>query len=444
MDNFIAILSMIALMIAGLSILVVIHELGHFLPAKWFGVRVEKFYLFFDWPIKLFSFKKNGTEYGIGVLPLGGYVKVSGILDESMDRDYISKPPESWEFRAKPVWQRMIIMAGGVIMNVLLGVLIFSLLARFYGVEKTPITELRYGLYVPQGSAAAELGFHNGDKILSLNGKPVEYLNDILSPNVLLDNDVTFEVLRENKNVFIQVPDDYVAKFQKKAGQDPFLFRPRFPSIVVPHTGTPAAAAGLQRGDKIVEIDGMPIAYFDEIKPCVKPEKIHSLKVERNGQTLNLSISTNKKAIFGIEPEDKIFKTVKKQYGMLESVGQGSKTAFSAVTNNIKGMKKIADGNAEMSESLSGPVKIARILYDAVMSNGMLGFWTMMGMLSMVLAFMNILPIPALDGGHLVFLAIEAITGREPSIKVRMVAQQIGMAMLLILMLFIFYNDIFN
>lgn len=320
MDNFIAILSMIALMIAGLSILVVIHELGHFLPAKWFGVRVEKFYLFFDWPIKLFSFKKNGTEYGIGVLPLGGYVKVSGILDESMDRDYIAKPPESWEFRAKPVWQRMIIMAGGVIMNVLLGVLIFSLLARFYGVEKTPITELRYGLYVPPGSAAEELGFHNGDKILSLNGKPVEYLNDILSPNVLLDNDVTFEVAREDKSVFIQVPDDYVTKFQKRAAQDPFLFRPRFPSIVVPHSGTPASAAGLQRGDKITEIDGTPIAYFDEIKPCVKPEKTHALKVLRNGQTVDLSVTTNKKAIFGIEPEDKIFKTVKKEYGMLESV----------------------------------------------------------------------------------------------------------------------------
>lgn len=444
MENFQAILSMVGLMILGLSILVFIHELGHFLPAKWFGIRVEKFYLFFDWPFKIFSFKHKDTEYGIGALPLGGYVKVSGIIDESMDKDHINTEPEPWEFRSKPVWQRMIVMVGGVVMNVILGVIIFSMIAFFYGVEKLPIQELRNGIYVPAESPAAELGFQSGDKILSLNGQPVKYLNDILSPNILLDDNVYFEVLRNGEKISLRVPNDYVNRFQQKAAKDPILFRPRYPAVVMPHSGTPAAEAGMLPQDRIVSINGTPVNSFDEIKPHVKPNSAHTVVVERSGSTLTLNVVTKDKPVLGLEPYDKVFKTEKQQYNFFASFVPGTQTAFGAITNNVKGMKKIASGNADVSESLSGPVKIARIMYDAVTANGMLGFWTIMGMLSMVLAFMNILPIPALDGGHLVFLLIEAVTGREPSIKIRMVAQQVGMVVLLSLMVFIFYNDIFN
>ncbi len=433
------------LLIASLSILVFIHELGHFLPAKWFGMKVEKFYLFFDWPRKLFSFNYKDTEYGFGLIPLGGYVKIAGIIDESMDTDFIGKPAEPWEFRAKPVWQRFIVMIGGVTMNLILGILIFSFIKFYYGEAKVPVQGLKNGIEVPKGSITEEMGFKTGDILLTFNGQPIKYLEDVANPSIFLNSDAFFEVVRNDETLKIQVPNDALQKFINKKKENPTLFLPAYRSIVNVMPKTAAEKAGLKSGDEILEIDTINISLFSQIRETIKnyAEKEVNVKVKRGEEIINFKVQLDKKPVLGVTPNENI-PVERSKYDVLSSFKPGTQAAFGTLGDNIKGISKVFKGEADASKSVAGPLKIGAILSEQVEKVGWLGFWVITGSLSMWLALINILPIPALDGGHVVFLLIEAITGKEPSLKVRMIAQQIGMYLLLGLMILVLLNDFFN
>jgi regulator of sigma E protease len=445
MESVLQILLFTGLLILSLMILVFWHELGHFLPAKWFGMRVEKFYLFFDWPGKIFSVTKKDTEYGIGMLPLGGYVKIAGMIDESMDKDYIEKPIESWEFRAKPVWQKAIVMVGGVTMNVLLGIFIFTMIKYKYGEEKTPIKGLTYGIMVPDSSMAYPLGFRTGDKILTLMGEPVTYYEDLINPNNLLNEGLYFDVERDGKQIRMDVPGDFIEKVSPRLKAGDLLFYPNFESYITTDSLGKGFAAGLRTGDKIVSIDSQEVKLFSDIRQSLSGKKSQTvaLEIEREGKIIPYSVALDTSGKLGVLWMDH-FKKEKFTYSLFGAIVPGCKAAFSVLFDTIKGFRKMFKGDVSASKSVAGPVKIAKMLGTNFNREGWLGFWVMTAMLSMVLAFMNILPIPALDGGHLLFLLIEAVIGKEPSPKVRMIAQQAGMILLLGLMVLILFNDVFS
>jgi regulator of sigma E protease len=448
----------IGYLILGLSILVTIHELGHYLPAKWFGMRVDKFYLFFDWPRKLFSFKVGETEYGVGLLPLGGYVKIAGIIDESMDKEHTTAEPQPWEFRSKPVWQRAVVMIGGVTMNVLLGCAIFIGLKLTYGEQKTPITEIHNGLYVEKGSLAEEFGFRTGDRLVSFKGEPIKYFDDVATPAVLMAEDAWFEVERPVLNglgtaeryvrVKITLPADAINAFTARKSKSSVLLAPNLDNtilVVKPEGGNPtlpAYKAGLQDGDQIVQIDSVRILGFHHMREVLQARKGQEITLAyvRKNDTLNTRIALDSTGILGLLPGQK-FKEDTLSYGVGAAIGAGIAEGFNTIGDNITGLKKVAKGEASARDNLAGPVAMVGFYGRAVSNGGLVGFLKLTAMLSMVLAFMNILPIPALDGGHLVFLLVEAVTGREPSLNVRIAAQYIGMFILLSLMLFIFFND---
>jgi regulator of sigma E protease len=445
MDSVLNILFQVFLLIAALSILVLIHELGHFLPAKWFGMRVEKFYLFFDWPRKLWSIKHKDTEYGIGLIPLGGYVKIAGIIDESMDTEFIGKPAEPWEFRAKPVWQRFIVMVGGVTMNLILGILIFSFIKFYYGEAKLPVEGLKNGIEVPKGSITEEMGFKNGDKLLTFNGQPIKYLEDVANPSILLNSNSFFEVIRNDETLKIQVPNDALRKFINKKKENPTLFLPAYKSKVKVLPKTVAEKSGIQTGDEIIQIDTVKIHLFSQIRETLKQyaDKEVNIIVKRGEKTIQFKVKLENKPVLGVVPNEEL-PVERTKYDPISSLKPGTLAAFSTLNDNLKGISKIFKGEADVSKSVAGPLKIGAILGEQVEKIGWLGFWVITGSLSMWLALINILPIPALDGGHVIFLLIEAITGKEPSLKVRMIAQQIGMYLLLGLMIIVLLNDFFN
>lgn len=432
------------LLILSLGILVFWHELGHFLPAKWFGMKVDKFYLFFDWPRKLFSKQVGETEYGVGMLPLGGYVKIAGMIDESLDKDQLAQEPQSWEFRSKPAWQRLIVMIGGVTMNVILGIFIFTLVKYTQGEEKLPVSSMHAGIFVPDSSVSADLGFKTGDKILSCKGEPVTYFEEIAHPGILLNDQVWFEVDRGGEKMRIDVPGDLIDQFANKGKAAGLLFYPNLENWVVVDSTMPGAKAGLQDGDQIIEVNGKPVSYFEEIRAVVKSRMSDTVPVVwlRAQDTLRADIVLGKEGLLGVAGQDRL-KRDTIEYGFFAAFAPGSKYAFSVIFDTFKGFRKIFKGEVSASNSVAGPVRIAGMIGGNFQRDGWLGFWVLTGMLSMALAFMNILPIPALDGGHVVFLLIEMVTGKEPSLKVRMIAQQVGMVLLLALMAFVIFNDIF-
>jgi len=440
----------VVLGIAMLSILVTIHELGHFLPARWFGMRVDKFYLFFDWPRKLFSFKRGVTEYGVGMLPLGGYVKIAGIIDESMDKEHIKQPPQPWEFRSKPVWQRIIVMVGGVTMNILLGIAIFIAIKFIWGEQRLPLAEMKHGILVGKGSMAEELGFKTNDKILNVNGNQVLYLDELNSPNLFVGSDIVVNVERQGKTEAIHIPNNFINRLSEAGSQNP-VFAVNPPAKVlfsndIPYKDMAGYKAGLRDGDVIVGIDSLPVSSFGDIVALLPTKKGQTIDliVDRNGEKLTLKPTLDSTGKLGFGPDMSGFKTETVSYGFFGAITAGTSAAFSSLITNMKGFGKIFSGDADLSKSVQGPIKIFKILGDQSKGAGWIAFLSITAILSMWLAFINILPIPALDGGHLVFLLIEAVTGREPSLKVRMIAQQIGMVLLLGLMVAILFNDIFN
>jgi regulator of sigma E protease len=441
---------------AGLSLLVLIHEFGHYYPAKLFGMRVEKFYLFFDWPRKLFSFRYRGTEYGLGILPLGGYVKITGIIDESMDTEKAHLPPEPHEFRAKPVWQRMIVMVGGVTMNIILGVVIFTVLTFMYGEKRLPMSSLKHGIWVPEKTLGTEIGLKTGDKIIKFKGEEPAYYMDAANPGVLLGTDVQFEVERDGKLLALNVPNDMINTFSEDASRpeaerqyaSPMIFMPRYQAIIRVAPKTPAAQTTnaqqqrLQDGDRIIALDNNPIRFYDEIQTFTrnKPNQLIAVTALRNQDTLRWNIQLDANAKIGLAYGEEL-KTEQYQYGLLGAFVPGAKRAFGSLFLNLKGMTKLFSGDISV-RNIDGPVGMPKHFGKAVERGGLVEVWALIGMLSMWLAFINILPIPALDGGHLMLLTVEAIRRRPISTQTALRVQHIGMLFLLSLMAMVVFNDL--
>lgn len=431
-------LIMAAQLLAGLSILIVLHELGHYLAARAFGIKVEKFYLFFDaWGVKLFSFKKGDTEYGIGWLPLGGYVKIAGMIDESMDVEAMKQPAQPWEFRSKPAWQRLIVMLGGVFVNVVVGVFIFWMLTFKFGETYLPTSEAKYGIVALP--LAQEVGLKTGDKITGINGQHLERFDDLYSPKVLFGN-VNLNVNRSGKDTLIHIPSNFIEKISDE-GKSAFII-PRTPfEVGEVQSGGNADKAGLKAGDKILAIDSTKITFFDEVQSAlaVRKNKKADLKVVRDDKEITLPVNVTEEGTIGFrqKPIGMNFKT--DQFSFAQALPVGAEKAKQTLVDQAKGFGKIFRGEVKATKAVQGPIGMAQI-YGGTFEWEK--FWTLTGLISLVLAFMNLLPIPALDGGHAVFLVIEMIKGKPLSDKFMERAQLVGFVILIGLMIFAFGNDI--
>ncbi|MBW7465505.1 regulator of sigma E protease [Pontibacter aydingkolensis] len=432
------ILIMVGQLILGLTILVGLHELGHMLTAKWFGMRVEKYAIGF--PPKIFSKKIGETEYMLGMIPLGGFVKISGMVDESMDTEALKEEPKPWEFRAKPAWQRLIVMMGGIIVNVITGIVIYIALTYNYGEQYTPISEVKYGI-VPN-EIGQDIGFQTGDKVVAVNGKELERFEDIRSMEALLGRNSYYTVERNGQLVDLKVPVDLMDKLADDKSSV-FFVEPRTPFKVGQVVkGSPAAKAGLEAGDFITMINSESVKFFHEFQEALKDNagKAVSMTVERNEKLVKLKVNVDEDGTIGFRAEP-LLQTATRDFSLSESIPLGTNQAFGVITANLKGFGKIFRGEVSASKSLSGPIGIAQIFGDTF---SWYKFWSITAMLSMVLAFMNFLPIPALDGGHVVFLTYEMISGRKPSDNFLENAQKVGMVLLLGLMAFAIFNDVFK
>ncbi|MGB4776199.1 MAG: RIP metalloprotease RseP [Daejeonella sp.] len=424
-------------LLLGLSILIVLHEAGHFLAARAFGIKVEKFYLFFDaWGFKLFSFNYKGCEYGMGWLPLGGYVKIAGMIDESMDTDQMAGPPQPWEFRSKPAWQRLIVMLGGVTVNIILGIFIFWMLTLKVGETYTPNNKLQYGM--APGIVGREIGLQAGDQVTAINGKPVARFEELMSSKVLLGN-TELTIIRNGETKTITVPGDILEEVSDY-GMKEFITPRTLFSVGSVVAGSNASKAGIKNGDKIVGVNNKPIKFYDEFQREVKanPGKILPLTVLRNADTLKLNTTVSADGTIGIAvktdiPEESI------KYGFIQSLPVGASKAWGSFTDNAKGLGKVFTGQVKANKAFTGPIGIATMFGNTV---NWTKFWSLVGLLSMALALMNLLPIPALDGGHAVFLLIEMIKGKPLSDKFMERAQMVGFIILITLMVFVFGNDI--
>ena len=427
---------MVGQLLLGLSILVGVHEWGHLIAAKSFGMRVEKFSIGF--PPKIWGKQFGETEYSIGAIPLGGFVKISGMIDESLDTKSMSAEPEPYEFRAKPAWQRLIVMMGGIIVNVVSGILIFIVLALVNGETYLPKEELnRHGIVAYD--LGQQLGFETGDKVLSINGRDYDRFSDIVSPDLLLGSDNYYIVERNGTEVRIDMPNDFLDKVADKKNREYIVgFRMPF-SVESVAAGSNAEAAGILPGDVFTSINDTPITYFDEFSRMVDSlrGKQILLGVNRDGELMEIQTEVSEDGTLGFYSTNEI-KFTSREFGFFEAVGEGTVNAFAVVWLNIKGFKKMIAGDVDVRKSLSGPIRIATFFVGTWDWNN---FWRIVGLLSMVLAFMYFLPIPALDGGHVMFLTWEIVTGRKPSDRFLENAQKVGMIILLSLMAFVIIND---
>jgi regulator of sigma E protease len=425
----------------GLSILIVLHELGHFWTARAFGIKVEKFYLFFDaWGFKLFSINYKGVEYGIGWLPLGGYVKIAGMIDESMDTEAMAQPVQPWEFRSKPAWQRLIVMLGGVTVNVILGILIFWMLTFKYGETFVPNDGLAYG--ISPGIVGKEIGLKAGDKVLEINGEKLERFEDLRSSKVLLGNS-TLTVLRDGETKEIGVPANILNTISDY-GIEEFV-TPRLKSKVGEvAAGSAADKAGLNAGDEILAIDGKEAVFSDQMRAILNDNKGKqvNLTISRSQNQMELPVKTTQEGTLGFYFDTEDIKTETQEFSFFAALPQGASKAWGSLTDNAKGLTKVIKGEVKANKAFSGPVEIARKLYGGTWD--WIKFWSITGLLSMALALMNLLPIPALDGGHAVFLIIEMIKGKPLSDKFMEKAQIVGFVLLATLMVFVLGNDIFK
>ena len=422
-------------LILGLSILVGVHELGHMLTAKFFGMRVEKFSIGF--PPKLFGFKKGETEYSVGAIPLGGFVKITGMVDESMDTEALKAPPQPWEFRSKPAWQRLIVMLGGVIVNVLVAFFINIGLLWIVGEEDVRIDELnKYGIVAQP--IAKEIGLQTGDKIKAVNGKQISVYSEI--SETLINENSSITIVRNGEEKVIPVPSNVLDKLAEKDAAGFISPIYKFKVADVLKDGR-AAKAGLKSGDSIVSINGTTVPYFHLLKEelALNKNKAIDVVIVRDQKESHLTIPVDSAGMIGIQLEAiNVLQTSTVSYTFFESVPKGIINSVKVITDQIKAFSKIFRGELKASNSVGSFLSIANA-YGAkwVWSH----FWSLTATLSMVLAFMNLLPIPALDGGHVMFLLYEIISGRKPSDKFLENAQKVGMVILLALMVFAISND---
>ena len=427
-------------LLLSLSFLIVLHELGHFIPAKIFKTRVEKFFLFFDVKFALFKKKIGETVYGIGWLPLGGYVKIAGMIDESMDKEQMEGPPEPWEFRSKPSWQRLIIMLGGVTVNIIVGFVIYSSILYFFGRDIVTNDDLVNGFSVEQ--SFKEFGFEDGDRVLKVNGEDFENVMDI-NKFLFLRNVESIEVQHSDGNTeSIAIPEDIGMTMFKKGVMQPF--QPiRLPMIDTVVADMPAAKAGLLKGDKVVSINNKSIDYWHEFTAEVGNNKnIESeIVVSRNGSLDTLKVTPSEEGQIGVFNFANELKNKRTHltYSLGESIASGTNFGVEKLTDYAKQFKYVF--TKEGATQVGGFGAIANLFPEKW---DWLSFWETTALISIILAFMNILPIPALDGGHVMFLLYEMVTGGKPNEKAMEYAQMIGFFLLIALVLFANGNDIYR
>ncbi|MEA3460742.1 MAG: RIP metalloprotease RseP [Bacteroidota bacterium] len=427
----------IAQLLVSLSILIVLHELGHFTLARIFKVRVEKFYLFFDAGFSLFKKKIGDTEYGIGWLPLGGYVKISGMIDESMDREQMKQPPQPHEFRSKKAWQRLLIMLGGVMVNFLLALLIYILVFFKWGEEYVPVERMEYGyMFVEEFK---ELGLENGDKILALDGEKVERWG-IIHHDIVVNDPSVIQVERDGVIMDLQVPEGITSKLLKLE----YTMEPRVPCEVgmLLEKGN-MISSGIQLKDRIIGVNGTFFQFYDEFMDLTgqKANTSYELTVLRDADTLVIQTATDADGKFGFYKKNYLsyFETVVVKYSFIQSIPAGINRGFEITGSYLKQLKMLFKPETKAYEELGGFIKIGSIFPSTWDWER---FWNMTAFLSIILAIMNVLPIPALDGGHVMFLMFEIITGRKPGDKFMEYAQIVGMILLLSLLLYANLNDI--
>jgi regulator of sigma E protease len=437
-------------LILALSILVILHEFGHYITARWFGCRVEKFFLFFDPWFALVKKKVGNTVYGIGWLPLGGYVKISGMIDESMDKEAMKKPPKEWEFRSKPAWQRLIVMLAGIIMNVLVAFVIYAFILMTWGEKKIPTASMKYGVHVVD-STLYKIGIHNGDKILTVDGEPIDDYEK-LRRKILLGNSMTIE--REGKTMQLDLPVDLIGQLIEKRNKEKGGFvEPRRLALVAAVEDTSRIyKAGLRKNDQIIGIDSVRLNFFDELQNQLESYKNKEilLTVLRNGQEVRFPAEVDSLGRLGFFSYSSIMqmdslgwlKLNVRKYGFFSAFPAGVKRAGNELKFYIDQFRKIINPSTGGYKGVGGFKAIGSIFpkygwdWEA--------FWTITAFLSIVLAFMNLLPIPALDGGHVMFTLYEIITRRKPNEKFLEYAQMAGMIFLLLLMLYANGNDWFG
>lgn len=443
MDIFIKVVQFIL----SLSILVLFHEFGHFLFAKLFKTRVEKFYMFFNPWFSLFKFKKGETEYGIGWLPLGGYVKIAGMIDESMDTEQMKKPAQPWEFRAKPAWQRLLIMLGGVMVNVLLAFAIYIGILYTWGETYLPAKNVTYGVVCDP--IFTDMGMQTGDKIVALDGKEVERFNNII-PEMILNHPKTMQVIRNGEQVTLNVPDTFIPELLDMSSRSYSLsplLTPRRPvdGVQIGDFADYSVAydAGLRKGDKILSVNNRTFEYYDEFTDVVEANKGQHVETQilRGTDTLTYGFMLGEDGKFGIYavlPESP-FQLVTRDFTLMEAIPAGVQMGVNQLGSYVKQLKLLFSQGKTAVKSVGGFASIANI-FPNVWSWP--DFWSLTALISIMLAVVNILPIPALDGGHVLFLLYEVITRRKPSEKFMEYAQIVGMVFIFGLFILANVNDV--
>ncbi len=405
-------------LVLSLSILIVLHEFGHFLPARFFGTRVEKFYLFFDPGFSLFKKQIGETEYGIGWLPLGGYVKISGMIDESFDKEQMEQEPQAWEFRSKPAWQRLIIMLGGVTVNFILGFLIYALVLFGYGEEYFPAENVTAGIAVD--SLGQEIGLRSGDKILRVGDIPFTRFNDrVVLREIAINNATTIEVERNNLPTTVAVDPKWVDVLTRYENKSSRLFYMRMPFVIGQVVdGGPADEAGLLTEDKVVSVDGTPTPFYDNFQEVVRGRTNERLVlgVQHKGSTavdeIPVTLNENGQILVAPAGPDYFYQTERQEYSLGEAIPAGVNQGVNFLGDQFKAFGQMFAGKIKVTESLGGFASIGSMFGKTWNWER---FWYMTASLSLILAFMNLLPIPALDGGHVMFLLYEVVSGRKPS-----------------------------
>ncbi|MBS1667470.1 MAG: RIP metalloprotease RseP [Bacteroidetes bacterium] len=429
--------------ILSISIIVILHELGHFLTAKWFKCRVEKFYLFFPAWFSLFKKQIGETEYGIGWIPFGGFVKISGMIDESMDKEQMKLPPEPYEFRSKPAWQRLIIMVAGVVVNLILGFLIYSMMAWHWGDSYIPTDKLKYG--IATDSLSQSIGLRDGDQILSVDGKYIEKFKSI-PLYVILNGAKNIEVKRGDQNVTVQVPDDFAKKVISYKDIGFISVRMPFEGLDSIEKGSVADKIGLMKGDKILSLNGEKVFFYSGFRSAIKKNmnKPIDLVLIRGTDTIQKTAQLGpdgKLGIYPVIPKDSGYEVKNISYTFAQSIPAGFSKSVETLKQYWLQLKLIFSGKVNTNESLGSVISFGK-LFAPVWD--WQSFWGLTAFFSLILSLLNILPIPALDGGHALFVLIEMITGRKPSDKFIEYAQMAGMVLLLSLMVYALGLDIFR
>jgi regulator of sigma E protease len=436
-------------LLLSLSILILFHEFGHYITARWFKCRVDKFFLFFDPWFSLYKKKIGDTVYGIGWLPLGGYVKIAGMIDESMDKDAMKQPPQPWEFRSKPAWQRLIIMIGGVTVNVLLAFLIYAMILFVWGEKRTPVAGVKNGIWITD-SLMYEIGLRNGDKVLSVNDQKVDYFEGL---NAAVITGTHLEVERNGQRQRIDLPVNLIEKLVESKRKRGLMLMPRVPAIVGEFDkkdSSYAKQSGLQQGDRIVAIDSVAVSYFDEMIPLIGKKKNSTveLTVDRKGQIVQITSKVNGDGKIGLgilsnEEYEKlqVIQIERHKYSLAEALPAGVNKAYEKLSFYISQFRLILNPETGAYKGIGGFKSMGSIFPSEWDWES---FWNITAFFSIVLAFMNLLPIPALDGGHVLFTLVEMITGRKPSEKFLEYAQIVGMIILFSLLIYANGNDLFG